>query len=96
MIWYKFITRKDPPCPFCQKAKELLDLNGIDYWEVDITEPGIKEMFAERGFKTVPQIFIEDRHLGGYLALEQHLKELNIEKEKQHRTRGKPTVTHTA
>ncbi len=55
-------------CPYCAKAKTLLDSLKIQYDETDITENPeiIEELSAKSGFKTVPQIFVGDKCLGGY------------------------------
>ena len=55
-------------CPYCAKAKTLLDSLKIQYVETDITETPeiIEELSAKSGFKTVPQIFVGDKCLGGY------------------------------
>jgi glutaredoxin 3 len=55
-------------CPFCVRAKRLLDQKGADYSEHDITMGGAKrdEMRARApDAMTVPQIFIGDTHVGG-------------------------------
>lgn len=55
-------------CPFCIRAKRLLDSKGVQYTEynLDGDEPGRNKM-AERtgGKKSVPQIFIDGNHIGG-------------------------------
>ncbi|KAM3092348.1 glutaredoxin 3 [Phormidesmis sp. 146-12] len=55
-------------CPFCIRAKALLDRKGVEYTEynLDGDEPGRSQM-AKRanGRKSVPQIFINDQHIGG-------------------------------
>ncbi|TVP65774.1 MAG: glutaredoxin 3 [Leptolyngbya sp. LCM1.Bin17] len=55
-------------CPFCIRAKALLDQKGIDYTEycIDGDEVARSEM-AERanGRRSLPQIFINDHHVGG-------------------------------
>lgn len=56
-------------CPFCTKAKSLLEILGQDFEEVDIThdEDAFDEMVeAANGKRTVPQIFIGKTHIGGY------------------------------
>ena len=58
-----------PMCAFCDAAKRLLNRNNIPYKEINIaTEEGkIDEMLSKsNGKKTIPQIFIEDYHVGGY------------------------------
>lgn len=56
-------------CPFCTRAKSLLASKGVDdIEEFDITMGGTKRMeMLERsnGATTVPQIFIDGRHIGG-------------------------------
>ena len=55
-------------CGYCSRAKRLLDDKGVDYAEYDITLGGPKraEMLQRaHGRSTVPQIFIDDRHVGG-------------------------------
>lgn len=55
-------------CPYCARAKSLLRRKGVDYIEYDITRGGPKrdEMLARApGWTTVPQIFIDNRHIGG-------------------------------
>jgi glutaredoxin 3 len=49
-------------------AKELLNSLNIPYEETDITDTPevIDDLSKKSGFRTVPQIFIEDRALGGY------------------------------
>ena len=55
-------------CPYCVSAKALLDRKGVAYVEYDVTMGGEKraEMLARsNGRTTVPQIFIDGRHIGG-------------------------------
>jgi glutaredoxin 3 len=55
-------------CPYCSRAKRLLDQKGQSYHEidVDITPGARQEMMARaHGRHTVPQIFIGERHVGG-------------------------------
>ena len=55
-------------CGYCHRAKRLLDSKGVDYTEHDITMDGSKrdEMRARRPqAHTVPQIFIDDKAVGG-------------------------------
>lgn len=55
-------------CPFCIKAKKLLDDLNINYEEIDIykNDKKLKELSEITGFSTVPQIFIHDECIGGY------------------------------
>lgn len=55
-------------CPFCMRAKRLLESKGVEFNEYDITMGGPKrEEMLQRAptARTVPQIFIGDTHVGG-------------------------------
>ena len=55
-------------CPYCSRAKALLDSKGVEYEEIDITMGGPRrpEMIQRAGGRTtVPQIFIDGKHIGG-------------------------------
>lgn len=55
-------------CPYCRRAKALLDAKGVDYAEYPIDkQPELRESMISRanGGYTVPQIFINDQHIGG-------------------------------
>lgn len=54
-------------CPFCKMAKMTLDSLGLSYQELDITHSVEleNEMRLRSKRRTVPQIFIDDVHLGG-------------------------------
>lgn len=55
-------------CPYCTRAMALLDAKGADYEEIDLTMGGPRrqEMIQRaNGRTTVPQIFIDGRHIGG-------------------------------
>ncbi len=61
-IYTKFL------CPYCTRAKRLLDSKGAAYEEYDITMGGERRaemMQRSNGRHTVPQIFIDGRHIGG-------------------------------
>lgn len=54
-------------CPYCIRAKKLLDEKGVEYNEirVDVDTARRKEMMDLSGRTSVPQIFINDEHIGG-------------------------------
>lgn len=55
-------------CPFCVRAKMLLDKKGVQYNEINLTQqPELREEMVLRasGRRTVPQIFIGEKHVGG-------------------------------
>jgi len=59
-------------CPFCVKAKTLLDIKGIDYTEVKVDEVAeAKDFLVSEGHRTVPQIYKDGKLLveGGYTGL---------------------------
>ena len=55
-------------CRFCAQAKELLNSRGAEFTEIDVTHDADlqAEMIKRAGRRTVPQIFIDDRHVGGF------------------------------
>ena len=63
-------------CPYCVRARGLLDSKGVDYTDVGVDEQPRQrlEMMQRSGRRTVPQIWIGDQHIGGFddmLRLEQ-------------------------
>ncbi|MGH1486401.1 MAG: glutaredoxin 3 [Cellvibrionaceae bacterium] len=54
-------------CPFCVRAKQLLDHKNVDYHEIPVDKDrGLREkMMKESGQRTVPQIWINKQHVGG-------------------------------
>lgn len=56
-----------PYCPYCVRAKALLQEKGVDFTETDVSDSGLRTAMVKRagGRHTVPQIFIDDRHIGG-------------------------------
>ena len=64
-----------PMCNFCDAAKRLLTRNNLNYNEIDIsTKEGLRDEMTKKanGRRTIPQIFFDDYHVGGY----QELREL--------------------
>jgi glutaredoxin 3 len=55
-------------CPYCVAAKTLLKQNGYGYEEIRVdTDPAkLAEMLARAQRRSVPQIFIDGHHIGGY------------------------------
>ena len=55
-------------CPFCHRAKALLTAKGAEFNEIDVDmDPNARMEMMRRanGGRTVPQIFIDDQHIGG-------------------------------
>lgn len=56
-------------CPFCLMAERLLKSKGVEDIEkvrIDLEPKRREEMMARTGRRTVPQIYVGDRHVGGY------------------------------
>ena len=61
-----------PMCNFCDAAKRLLSRNNLKYEEIDIsTKDGLRDEMIEKanGKRTIPQIFFDNHHIGGYVEL---------------------------
>ena len=73
-----------PMCNFCDAAKRLFSRNDLKYKEIDIsTKDGLRDEMIKKanGKRTIPQIFFDDQHIGGYdearaLEKENKLQEL--------------------
>ena len=61
-----------PLCNFCDAAKRLFSRNNIKYQEIDISsKEGLMDEMIKKsnGKRTIPQIFFENDHIGGYVEL---------------------------
>jgi len=60
-----------PSCPFCVRAKRLLEARRIPFREIDVAgDDALRADLVERtGRRTVPQIFIDGRSIGGFEEL---------------------------
>ena len=61
-----------PMCNFCDAAKRLLSRNNLKYEEIDIsTKDGLRDEMIKKanGKRTIPQIFFDNHHVGGYVEL---------------------------
>jgi len=59
-------------CTFCDAAKRLLSRNNLKYQEIDISlEDGLRDEMIKKanGRRTIPQIFFDNHHVGGYEEL---------------------------
>ena len=69
-------------CGYCDRAKKLLDEKKISYKEINIQDdPTEREEMLRKanGRRTVPQIFINDTHIGGFQELQKIVIEGNLE-----------------
>lgn len=69
---YKIIMRSAPPCPFCEKAKALLDKRGLRYEAIDLTgQHTALRVFKALGYTTIPVIIAPSGVLvGGFEDLD--------------------------
>ncbi|MGE0764487.1 MAG: glutaredoxin 3 [Bdellovibrionales bacterium] len=58
-------------CPYCVRAKSLLKSKGVDYNEINLDgkDDELKKLQERTKWRTVPQIFIGDEFIGGYVDL---------------------------
>jgi glutaredoxin 3 len=59
-------------CPFCTRAKSLLSRKGVSFEEIDVEHDDAKRawLVEASGQRTVPQIFVDGRSLGGFTDIE--------------------------
>jgi glutaredoxin 3 len=78
----KVVVYSTAVCPYCVRAKALLERKGIAYEErmIDGDREHMREMLERSKRRTVPQIFIDEYHVGGYddMAALDSAGELNI------------------
>ena len=80
----KILMYSGPMCNFCEAAKRLFARNNIEYNIIDISsKEGLRDEMIKKanGKRTIPQIFFDDQHIGGYdevRALEKENKLLDL------------------
>ncbi|MDP3560511.1 MAG: glutaredoxin 3 [Legionellaceae bacterium] len=74
----KVLIYSTDTCPYCVMAKKLLQEKGLSYTEirVDLDDEEREKMIERSGRRTVPQIFMDDTHIGGYDDLCAYFKTL--------------------
>jgi glutaredoxin 3 len=72
----KAIVWSKNACPFCDQAKNLLKSRGIEFEERNVSKDWTKEQLLEAvpNARTLPQIFLDDAHIGGFTELRRHLQ----------------------
>jgi glutaredoxin len=72
----KAIVWTKDACPYCVQAKALLEQQGIEYEEKKIGAEYTREQLLEAvpTARTVPQIFLDDKLIGGFTELRKHLQ----------------------
>jgi glutaredoxin 3 len=73
IVWSKY------HCPFCDQAKALLTQKGIQFEEKKVGDGFTREDLLEAvpTARTVPQIFLDDKLIGGFTELKKYLEEQN-------------------
>ena len=63
-------------CPFCVQAKALLESKGIKFEERNVSKDWTREQLlaAVPNARTLPQIFLDDKLVGGFTELRKHLQ----------------------
>ena len=75
------IVYSKPACVYCDKAKALLTRLGYDYTEKVVTKDiSLEELFEELGkqVRTIPQIVINKKHIGGYNELTEYFADQGL------------------
>jgi glutaredoxin 3 len=72
----KAIVWSKDACPFCVQAKSLLTARGIEFEERNISKDWTREQLLEAvpDARTLPQIFLDEQHVGGFTELRKHLQ----------------------
>jgi glutaredoxin len=72
----KAVVWSKDSCPFCDQAKGLLKMKGIEFEEKKIGHGFTREDLLEAvpTARTVPQIFLDDQLIGGFTELKKHLQ----------------------
>ena len=72
----KAIVWSKDSCPFCVQAKALLESKGIEFEERNVSAEWTREQLlaAVPTARTLPQIFLDDKLVGGFTELRRHLQ----------------------
>ena len=66
------IVYSGPMCGYCDAAKRLLARNNLEFTDIDVSrKEGLRDEMTKKanGRRTIPQIFFNDEHVGGYQEL---------------------------
>ena len=74
----KAIVWSKNQCPYCDQAKALLKMKGIEFEERNIQKEYTREQLLEAvpNARTVPQIFLDDKLIGGFTELKKHFEKV--------------------
>ena len=72
----KSVVWSKDACPFCVQAKALLETKGIEVEERNVSKDWTREQLLEAvpNARTLPQIFLDEVHIGGFTELRKHLQ----------------------
>ena len=72
----KAIVWSKNSCPFCDQAKGLLKIKGIEFEERNVSKDWTKDQLMEAvpNARTVPQIFLDDKLIGGFQELKKYFE----------------------
>ena len=72
----KSVVWSKDACPFCVQAKALLESRGIEVEERNVSKDWTREQLLEAvpNARTLPQIFLDEVHIGGFTELRKHLQ----------------------
>ena len=72
----KAIVWSKENCPYCVQAKALLESKGIEFEERNVSKDWTREQLLEAvpNARTLPQIFLDDKLVGGFTELRKHLQ----------------------
>ena len=73
----KFLIFTKYRCSYCDRAKTLIEQKGFEYESINIEEDNNIEILLEKNkyARTMPQIFINDKLIGGYTDLVKYIEE---------------------
>jgi glutaredoxin 3 len=74
----KAIVWSKNQCPYCDQAKNLLKMKGIEFEERNVQTNWTKEQLLEAvpTARTVPQIFLDEEYIGGFTELKKHFEKV--------------------
>lgn len=70
-----YIVYGKPGCTFCTRALALLKASNLESTYIDVSQDqDAYKKLVDSGFRTVPQIYLGDAHIGGFDKLQEHIK----------------------
>lgn len=69
-----YVILSSPTCPWCDRAKALLDSKGLPYKEFNVKEhPVLADFIEANGLRTIPQVYHNGNHIGGFELLKNYM-----------------------